>query len=311
MNRTNQHILRPDWLESMLDFLLQAWRLSRGTVPGKIALGLVLGGVNAITGNWIQAMISAAWEEAFGKPIKIPEVSPLFGVFLVLLGVGVWVADVWFRVARERQNAAPGGSTIAVIRHESMEALTQPLRAVSLPTEMADADICSFPINQSPLYEHGILTASGAEAAVRMQSDLLPGIRRMLADKPDAKIVYYGKAHIPFVFLAGHSLSTGWPVRLYELDRQKGNWWAIDEKTSGDDLGFQLAILRTVFDSAVAARVLHFYSCVAQRNSRMEMARATDSECTCDFTPNQETTTHLHRPLVGTPAHASRPCHVS
>ena len=51
------------------------------------------------------------------------------------------------------------------------------------------------------------------------------------------------------------------------------------------------SILRTVFDSAVAARVLHFYSCVTRRNPRMEMPRATASQCTGDLTPNQETTT--------------------
>ena len=70
-------------------------------------------------------------------------------------------------------------------------------------------------------------------------------------------------------------------------------------------------ILRTVFDRAVAARGLHFYRCVTQRNPRMEVSRATDSECTCDLTPNQETTTPFHRPSLGTSTHAARPGHVS
>jgi hypothetical protein len=126
--------------------------------------------------------------------------------------------------------------TVAMIRHESMEAVTQPLRASALPAELGNADTRPFPIDQSSFYENGIMTASGAAAAVRMQTDLVPGIRRLLADKPDAEIVYYGKAHIPLVFLAGHSLSTGWPVRFYELGRQKGDWWAIDETAAGDDL---------------------------------------------------------------------------
>ena len=73
-----------------------------------------------------------------------------------------------------------------------------------------------------------------------MQSNLVPSVRGLLTDRPGAEIIYYGKAHIPLVFLAGHSLSTGWPVRLYELDPHRGDWWAIDEMIEGDDIGFQL-----------------------------------------------------------------------
>ena len=65
------------------------------------------------------------------------------------------------------------------------------------------------------------------------------------------------------------------------------------------------------FDSKVAARVLQFYSCVNQRNQKMEVPRATASECTCDVTPNQETATKIHRPSAGACADAAWPCHVS
>ena len=49
--------------------------------------------------------------------------------------------------------------------------------------------------------------------------------------------------------------------------------------------------------------VLQFYSCVNQRNQKMEVPRATASECTCDVTPNQETA-QIHRPSAGTSADA-------
>jgi hypothetical protein len=45
-------------------------------VRGKVSLALVVGGVALIGGNWIEAVASAAWEMAFGKPITFPEVSP-------------------------------------------------------------------------------------------------------------------------------------------------------------------------------------------------------------------------------------------
>ena len=97
-------------------------------------------------------MVTAAWEEFFGKPVNIPEVSPLWGLVLVLLGVGVCMLDIRFRTARERQHQVPERPTIARIRHESMEALTQPLLVSSLPAEMACADIHDFFINQSSFY---------------------------------------------------------------------------------------------------------------------------------------------------------------
>ena len=214
-----------------------------------MAVTLVLGGMTVITGNWFQPMISAAWEEFFGKPVNFPEVSPLWGFLLVLLGIGVWMLDIGFRTARERQDVVPERPTIAMIRHESMEALTQPLQAPSLPPEMTSAEIHDFFINQSSFYEDGVLTASNAEAALRMQSNLAPSVRGLLIDRPGAEIIYYGKAHIPLVFLVGHNLSTGWPVRLYELDRHRGDWWAIDEMIQGDDLGFQLEQANGNYDS--------------------------------------------------------------
>ena len=237
MSEAKQGSSAPPWLDPVLKAGLRAWTIYRGTVRGKISLALVVGGVAIISGDWIEAVVSAAWEVMFNRPIAFPEVSPLYGVGLAVLGVGFYA-----RTARDesRASAAVVRPTVAMVRHESMEAVTQPLQASALPAELGNADTRPLAIDQSSFYENGIMTAAGAAAAVRMQTDLVPGIRRLLADKPDAEIVYYGKAHIPLVFLAGHSLSTGWPVRFYELGRQKGDWWAIDEAAAGDDLGLRL-----------------------------------------------------------------------
>lgn len=237
MSEAKQGSSAPAWLDPVLKAGLQAWTIYRGTVRDKISLALVVGGVALIGGNWIEAVASAAWEMAFGKPIAFPEVSPLYGLALVVVGIGFYG---WTARGERRAAAAVVRLTVAMIRHESMEGLTQPLQVSSLPAGLKNADTRLYQIDQSPFYDNGILTASGAASAVRMQMDLVPGIRRVLADKPDAEIVYYGKAHIPLVFLAGHSLLTGWPVRLYELGRQKGDWWPIDEAGVGEDLGLRL-----------------------------------------------------------------------
>ena len=236
MSEANQGSSAPSWLNSSLKTGLQAWSIYHGTVRGKIALVLVVGGVAIISGNWVEPVVSAAWEVVFGKPITFPEISPLWGIALVVLGIGFYI---WAAREERRSATAVVRPTIAVIRHESMEAVMQPLQGSTLSAELDNADMRPFVIDQSSLYQNGILTAP---AAVRMQMDLVPGIRRLLAETPDAQIVYYGKAHIPLVFLAGHSFSTGWPVRLYELDRQRGDWWAIEEAAEGDDLRLRLEV---------------------------------------------------------------------
>ncbi len=123
MSEAKRDSTAPAWLDPVVKAGLQAWTIYRGTVRGKISLALVVGGVAIISGNWIEAFVSTAWEVVFNKPIIFPEVSPFYGVLLVALGTGfyIWTARDGRRVA-----AAVARPTVATIRHESMEAVTQP-----------------------------------------------------------------------------------------------------------------------------------------------------------------------------------------
>ena len=228
----------PAWLEPVLKFLLHAWTIHRGTARSKVALMLVAGGIAIITQSWIEAVVSAAWQANFDKPITFPEVHSLYGITLIVFGIGLLVWTGW---DDQRSATVKVSPIVAAIRHESMEAVTMPLQTSALPANLANADIRPFDIDQTAFYKNGVLSAAGAGAAVQMQADLVTGIRRLVADKPEAEVVYYGKAHIPLVFLAGHNLSTGRPIRFYELDRQRGDWLAIDETASGNELGLRLA----------------------------------------------------------------------
>ena len=238
MVEAGRDVSAPAWLESVLKFLLQAWTIHRGTPHGKVALMLVTGGIAIITRSWIEAVASAAWQATFDKPITFPEIHPLYGIFLILSGIGLLVWTAWDKQRSATMKVRP---TVATIRHDSMEAVTIPLQWSALPANLANAYIRPFDIDQTAFYKNGVLSAAGAGAAVQMQTDLVTGVRSLVADKPDAEVVYYGKAHIPLVFLAGHNLSIGRPIRFYELDRQRGDWWAIDETASGDELGLRLA----------------------------------------------------------------------
>jgi len=223
-------------LSPLLKGMLRTWALSRGTARGKIAIALVLGGIPIISQSWIKPLVSAAWEVTFGQPIPFPNPSPLWGVLLVALGVGffIWTAPseqpVWTVTRR----------SVVALRHQSMEALTRPLLPSSLPPELTGADIHTLNIDQGVFYAGGILTAP--DAAVRLQMDLAMQLRAVLNSTPNAEIIYYGKAHVPLVFLAGHALSTGAPIRLYELDRQSGDWRAIEE---GEGQDLRLRVKRT------------------------------------------------------------------
>jgi hypothetical protein len=163
--------------------------------------------------------------------IDFPNVSPLYGVLFVVLGLGFFI---WTVRAEPRSGIR---RTVIAIRHQSMEALTRSLSASTLPPELAGTDIHRIDVNQAAFYSGGVLKAP--EAAVRLQMDLAGQVRTLLGTMPNAEIAYYGKAHIPLVFLAGYALSTDSPIRLYELDRQTGDWRAIEE-AGGEDLGLRV-----------------------------------------------------------------------
>jgi hypothetical protein len=214
----------------LLQILFRAWTFSRGTARGKIAIALVLGGIPIVGQGWVKLVVSAAWEATFGKPINFPDTSPLWGSLLIALGLGffAWTAP------SERRARTVTRRTVIAIRHQSMEALTRSLLPSALPAGLADADISHFEINQGAFYAEG--TLKSPEAAVSLQRDLVPQLRALLSSAPDAELVYYGKAHIPLVFLAGHAVSTGASIRLYELDRES-NGWRMVEEGEGEDLG--------------------------------------------------------------------------
>jgi SMODS-associated and fused to various effectors sensor domain len=185
-----------------------------------------------IAQGWLEALIDAGWEVAFGRPAGIPDVPPAYGVFLVVVGVSVFL---WPRT--ERHPAAQRPDAI-VIRHQSMEPLARLLDSSALPSSLATAEIHRIDIDQAVFYSAGVL--DNPAAAVRQQRDLATRVRALLHAKPGSEVFYHGKAHVPLVFLAGHALSTGIAVHFHELDRHGGDWLPVDETDKGDDLGLQV-----------------------------------------------------------------------
>jgi hypothetical protein len=236
-------------LDRVLRTALQVWTIYCGTTRSKISIALVVGGIAIIGRGWLEPVVSAGWYVAFGKPINFPGVSPGYGMLLIILGLGffIWTAH------EELRAAASSRRVVVAVRHQSMEGLTRPLQPSALPLGLAEADIQRFEINQAPFYSGGVLRTPGA--AIHMQIDLLSRVRAFIDAKPDAQIIYYGKAHIPLIFLAGHTLSTDAPVRLYELDRQNSGWRAIDEQAKGKDLHMRVVSGENVEASDAVIRI--------------------------------------------------------
>ena len=78
-------------LDTLLEFLLQAWAIGRIRWYVKLALVLVTGGLAVVRTNWIAALVSSAWQLAFGESIVLPELSPTYGLLLIFSGVAVAV----------------------------------------------------------------------------------------------------------------------------------------------------------------------------------------------------------------------------
>ena len=94
MNKRRRQLRTRSRLGSFEEFILRAWVIRRAGWRARIALVLVTGGVAVVTNSWIGAVISTLWTLWFGGPIAFPEVSPWFGLPLIILGVGfaVWTA---------------------------------------------------------------------------------------------------------------------------------------------------------------------------------------------------------------------------
>ena len=223
----------PSRFRELLNAAVHILRILRGTPVGRISALTVLSGLSIISQSWIEQFVAATWKLVFRTPLELPDVPSIVGFLLVLLGMSfLFGYNVW--TSRAAQQKADVRSTVAIIHHDSMDLTTNPLPPPTLPSDLQNADIRQFPIDQTMLYHRGIL--NNPAAAIRMQMAILPSLRQLLAEVPEAAIIYHGKAHIPLVFLLGHTLSTGARVHLYELDRQRGNWWPIDEALQGDDL---------------------------------------------------------------------------
>jgi nucleoside phosphorylase len=121
------------------------------------------------------------------------------------------------RVERQVRDA-----TLIAIRHQSMERFPDRAIVSSLPPELADYSIEESVVDQSDLFIDGRLI-DPLQAAQR-QGNLDQRLDELLSKHGDAKVAYYGIAHIPLLFLAGYSLSNKRAIHLFDFNRRSRVW---------------------------------------------------------------------------------------
>lgn len=121
------------------------------------------------------------------------------------------------RIARLEQNA-----TLIAIRHQSMEDIPERAIIGALPPELGQHQLVELVIDQSDLYRDGRLV-DPVEATQR-QIDIETRLRGLLETHPQARLAYYGIAHIPLLFLAGYTLSNRRSVLLFDFNRRTAEW---------------------------------------------------------------------------------------
>lgn len=113
-------------------------------------------------------------------------------------------------------------ATLVVIRHQSMETVSQKAVLTSLSGIYPHYRIVEVVIDQCDLFRGNKL--SEPREAARRQAEIARQIAELLKRHPEAEVAYYGIAHIPLHFLAGFQISNRGPLTLFDFDRHRRTW---------------------------------------------------------------------------------------
>ncbi|MEZ0223185.1 MAG: SAVED domain-containing protein [Alphaproteobacteria bacterium] len=160
------------------------------------------------------------------------------GLLLAGLAAAVFLIGMRLEQRHSGSSAAPISSTkssaVVAIRHLSFEGGGRSVDGRDLHGELSGANIIPLVIDQTAYHQNGKM--EHPSPALVVQNNLISNVKAHLEANPGAQVAYYGKAHIPFVFVAGYDLSRDTPVHFFELDRANGDWTAI-LPGKGPDLG--------------------------------------------------------------------------
>lgn len=149
---------------------------------------------------------------------------PFDPLLSTIIGIIALVVFAFVAYLDSRPSSTPRSQIIA-LRHQSFEGNARRLSAQDLPKTLKNSDINHKDIDQSQFYKNGILQRP--EVSLQLQSVVATEMKTLLGSNPQARLAYYGKAHIPLVFALGYQMQ-GSSVLLFELDRVDGHWHGVE-----------------------------------------------------------------------------------
>jgi hypothetical protein len=127
---------------------------------------------------------------------------------------------------------APSPARSIIISHLSLQSISlQTVLDAFHKDTLYRGEIESEPIevdiDQTALFQEGRLV--DPEKAMTIQSDIPQKIRQLLQKFPNARLSYFGLAHIPLLFQFGFRLSNKCKLNFFEYDRYSGCWNQLSE----------------------------------------------------------------------------------
>jgi len=150
------------------------------------------------------------------------------GWTLIALGILFIVCgEAW------RKTQGNGGDRLLLFRHESFDRTMTRVLSTDLKLELSECAIQEIACDQKAFLEKRPLNL---KLATSTQAKTLETLKILIAQNPSWQTGYYGIAHIPFVFAAGHALSSTADIHLFEHWPRIGKWKELD--AVGTPLGF-------------------------------------------------------------------------
>lgn len=149
------------------------------------------------------------------------------GVMLLLFGIALVVVGVFLEL-RNHSYGQLASRNIIAFRHTSIgPSLPQRLNVLDLPPLFKGGSPWHIDCNHTL---EAYCTPRDIKKGVDLLNEKRIEIVAQCESDKNAVVAYYGLAHIPFQFLAGHKLGTPISPILWELNQSIGHWQAILDK---------------------------------------------------------------------------------
>lgn len=222
-------IYKPTTQNEMLFNLLKSGK-EGGPAPyiHTIAIPLIAAGIAIVAAPSYWDLLLHLLDKSLGTKLEFAQ-SPIIGVFLILLGLLVYIV--------ERIIGAYGGQPLLALRHQSFLPIPPSLSNVDLPRRISMKRVRPIDCDLYPVMSG---TTKNLEAALSIQADWAQKAVGAITGAPDAPVAYYGIVHIPFQFLAGCRFSTYRKIELFELERGTNRWRELSSRRIGNALSVKV-----------------------------------------------------------------------